>query len=291
MTKRLALGTAQIGMPYGIANTNGRPSSETVAEVLALAFAGGVRMLDTAVAYGESETVLGQVGIAGWDVVTKLPAIPEATTDITGWVEAQVAASLTRLGKTHLHGLLLHAPGQMHGPRANSIARALERMTETGLVARVGVSIQNPAHDLPAVLRHMTPGIVQAPFNVLDQALVAQGWAAGLRAMGCEIHTRSAFLQGLLLIAPSARPDWCARFADYWQVWDDWQAQNGIEATSACLRFVSTSPDIDYAVLGVDTPAQLRALMTIEKTPLPALPIWPAPSDPDLIDPSRWPRT
>lgn len=289
MTERLALGTAQFGMAYGIANAAGQPDRDTVSEILGVAQASGIDTLDTAIAYGESETVLGQVGVSNWKVVTKLPPVPEEVNDIAGWMEQQVTGSLMRLGIGHLHGLLLHAPAQMHEARAEPIARGLERIAAQGLVGRVGVSIQNPDHDFPAVLRHMVPGLIQAPFNLLDHTLVTQGWAARLRAMGCQIHTRSAFLQGLLLMEPASRPAWCARYTDHFKVWDDWRERHGIEATAACLRFVLTALDVDYAVIGVDTPAQLVALLDVGDALLPELPNWPGPADRDLITPSRWP--
>ena len=289
MTPRLALGTVQFGMAYGIANSTGRPDMQTVADILARARAGGMDMLDTAIAYGEAETVLGRIGLAGWRVVTKLPAVPEDITDIAGWMEAQVTGSLSRLGIARLHGLLLHDPAQMHGTRAGMIARALHGMAGQGLAERIGVSIQRPDHDLPAVLDHMVPGLIQSPFNLLDDTLARAGWAARLHAMGCEIHTRSAFLQGLLLMPPSDRPVWCARFAGYWQIWDHWRDRHDLSAPAACMRFVRACPDIDCIVLGVDSVTQLDDLLATGVAPLPDLPAWPRPVDDDLITPSRWP--
>ena len=291
MTVKLALGTVQFGMDYGIANATGRPDTQAVADILAVARGAGIDLMDTAVAYGDSETVLGQAGIRGWKVVTKLPPVPDDETDVAGWIEAQVTASLTRLGIDRLYGLLLHAPTQMHGRRAHVIARALEDVAAQGSVERVGVSIQHPDHDLPAVLRHMAPGLIQAPLNLLDDALVTRGWAARLRAMGCEIHTRSAFLQGLLLMSSSARPAWFDRWGGHWQVWDGWLASTGLRATDACLRFVRAQPEIDACVIGVDSTAQLHDLLTAGDTPLLTLPAWPGPVDAELITPSRWNTT
>lgn len=291
MTPRFALGTVQFGMAYGIANRLGRPDIDTVADILTRARAAGIDMLDTAIAYGEAEAVLGRIGVAGWRVVTKLPPVPEDEADIAGWMEAQLTASLSRLGLSRLHGLLLHAPTQMHSPRAAAIACALEAIAAQGLAHRVGVSIQHPDTDLPQVLRHMQPGLIQSPCNLLDDALIRQGWAARLRAMGCEIHTRSAFLQGLLLMPPDQRPAWAARFGTYWRAWDSWRARHGLPAVAACLRFLRACPDIDLIVLGVDSVAQLDELLAIPATPLPDLPDWPLPVAQDLITPSRWPAT
>ena len=291
MIPGLALGTVQFGMAYGIANRAGRPDIQTVADILARARAAGINMLDTAIAYGEAEAVLGRIGLAGWRVVTKLPPVPEDETDIAGWAEAQVTASLSRLGISRLNGLLLHAPAQMHTPRAGAIARALDAIAAEGLARKVGISIQHPDRDLPGLLDHMQPSLIQSPCNLLDDALIRRGWAARLNETGCEIHTRSAFLQGLLLMSPDQRPQWAARFGAYWQVWDSWRARHGLPASAACLRFLHACPDIDHIVLGVESVAQLEELLAIPATPLPDLPGWPQPVDEDLITPSRWPAT
>lgn len=287
----LALGTVQFGMAYGVANTAGKPGLDTVAEILTQARRNGIDTLDTAIAYGEAETVLGQVGTAGWRIVTKLPAVPEDTRDIAGWMETQITASLSRLGASRLYALLLHNPVQMHGPRAEAIAAALATMADRGLARRVGVSIQHPDTDLPAVLAHMDPGLIQSPFNLIDDALVRNGWATRLRGAGCRIHARSAFLQGLLVMPDADRPAWFDRWSGHWREWRRWLEAEGLTAPEACLRFVLSRPDIDCCVAGVDTPAQLAELLSAGDAPLRALPAWPGPPDSDLITPFLWKTT
>ena len=248
----------------------------------------GVNILDTAIAYGESEAILGRVGVSDWGIVSKLPPVPDHASDIFSWMEAQVAGSLSRLGVSRLYGLLLHDPRQMHGSRAADIAQALERIAAQGMVARVGVSIQHPSYDLPAVLKHMTPGLIQSPLNLLDDALITQGWAAQLRGLGCEIHARSAFLQGLLLMSTEARPTWFDRWKGHWQVWEAWLRETGLNAPDACLRFVRSQPDIDCCIVGVESAVQLRELTGVSSDRLPSLPEWPTEPDADLVTPARW---
>src|SRR5688572_16931975 len=110
---RLALGTVQFGVPYGIANQSGQPSEEDVAMVVSRAWKGGLRTLDTAIAYGDSERRLGRVGVQHWHIVTKLPAVDKDCTDVEAWVRTAVAGSLERLRVPRLHGLLLHRPEQL----------------------------------------------------------------------------------------------------------------------------------------------------------------------------------
>ncbi|MGP1664729.1 MAG: aldo/keto reductase, partial [Rhodanobacter sp.] len=71
---KLALGTVQFGLPYGIANPGGQIGRDDAGQILALARESGIDTLDTAIAYGDSEACLGAVGTKGFRVITKLPA-------------------------------------------------------------------------------------------------------------------------------------------------------------------------------------------------------------------------
>ena len=109
---KLAIGTAQFGMRYGISNLSGKVSQEGGKAILKYAASAGVDTIDTAMAYGDSEQVLGNIGVDGFNVVTKLPEIPEHIADVEGWVIRAVKDSIFRLGVASLYGLLLHRPGQ-----------------------------------------------------------------------------------------------------------------------------------------------------------------------------------
>ena len=138
---RLALGTVQFGLPYGIANQAGQVSRTEANAMLQLALANGIDTLDTAIAYGDSETCLGEVGSQGFRVVTKLPALPDNCADIGDWVQQQVNASLSRLGVVEVYGLLLHRSEQLLGSNGVELYQALQALKDNGQVQKVGVSI------------------------------------------------------------------------------------------------------------------------------------------------------
>ena len=125
MANRLALGTVQFGLRYGVANTSGQVSLDEVTAILQQAWAAGVDTLDTAIAYGESEQRLGEIGVEGWRVVSKLPAMPSDPSDIGGWVEDAVECSLRRLNIDCLYGLLLHRSQQLLEPRGEDLYASL----------------------------------------------------------------------------------------------------------------------------------------------------------------------
>ncbi len=79
---KLALGTVQFGQDYGIANSNGQTSRSEVDKILELARLKGIKTLDTAISYGESETILGQIGVQDFNIITKLPELPKDCNNI-----------------------------------------------------------------------------------------------------------------------------------------------------------------------------------------------------------------
>lgn len=283
----LALGTAQFGLNYGIANRSGQLSDAESAAVIDLARVAGIDTLDTAAGYGTSETCLGHIGVRDFRVVTKLPALPDAEPDVAAWVDARVRASLSALQCDRLYGLLLHRPAQLLGARGGELSRALQQTRSVGRVVKVGVSVYDPA-DLEALQRVMPFDLVQVPCNVFDQRLIASGWLARLNQAGIEVHVRSAFLQGLLLMRPNARPARFARWASVFARYDEWLAETGLTPVQACLRFVNGTAGIDRVVVGVDSRAQLAELVSSADGPFPSPPPSLQSLDPDLVNPARW---
>src|ERR1022692_2823175 len=106
--RRLALGTAQLGQHYGIANRSGPPAPDEARSILRCARAANIDTLDTAMMYGNSERILGSIGTGGLRIVTKLPPLGLQQPNVTAWVRQCVSESLQRLGVDSLHALLLH---------------------------------------------------------------------------------------------------------------------------------------------------------------------------------------
>lgn len=288
MGSRLALGTVQFGMAYGVSNTGGQTSMEEVARILKQARDAGIDTLDTAIAYGEAETVLGRVGVQDFRLVTKIPAVPEDISDIGGWVEDSVEQSFERLGVDRVSSILLHAPDQLFGPRGAQIASALTRLHEAGLTDKIGVSVYS-CDMLERCLSVLPVGLAQLPMNVFDRELEHR--AAEFRRAGVELHTRSAFLQGLLLQGARDRHPFFTPWAGLFETWEDWLARHGLSAQEACLRVALGCTDIERVVVGVESAAQLGELTDIAPQALPELPVWSQPIDATLINPAKWTLT
>lgn len=284
---KLAIGTVQFGLDYGVANTGGRVAEQEASAILQRALECGIDTLDTAVAYGESETVLGSLGVKQWKTVTKLPAVPDDCLDIDKWVHEQARQSMARLGVSQLHGVLLHRPSQLLAPIGRALHDALQNLKTQGLACKIGISVYSP-DELSALFDTFALDLVQAPLNILDRGLVESGWAARLHNAGVEVHTRSAFLQGLLLMQSNQRPGKFNIWSNVWKEWDRWLACVQLTPLQACLRYVNALPDVDRVVVGVDTVAQLDQIVSASEGQLPSWPEFTPLQDERLINPASW---
>lgn len=286
---RLALGSAQFGLSYGIANTRGRIAHEEALAILEEARRAGIDTIDTAAAYGDSERVLGELGTRGLRVVTKLPAIPKHIEDVAAWVDRSVAESIARLRVPRLYGLLLHRPQDLLTRRGDRLYQSIQRVQASGLVKKIGVSVYGP-DELDALLPAYPVDLVQAPFSVLDRRLEVSGWMQRLKEQRVELHSRSAFLQGVLLMPAGARPRRFERWQPIWRAWHQWLDETGLSALQACLGFVLAHPEIDRLVVGVDGSSHFSEVVAAARLSGAVLmpPSELSSDDLDLIDPSRW---
>lgn len=286
-TQRLALGTAQFGLNYGIANQAGQVLVCDAATILDCAAAAGLDTLDTAIAYGDSEERLGQIGVNQWQIMSKLPQLPDRSQDVSAWVRSSVMGSLERLKVSCLGGLLLHHPADLLGSQGDALYAAMAELKSIGVVKKIGISIYQP-DELDTLLGRMSFDVVQAPFNILDRRLIDSGWLSRLYALGVELHVRSVFMQGLLLMQGSQRPDKFQRWQPLWDEWEHWLSVHQLTPLEACLRYALSFNEIRRVIVGVDTIGQLKEIMTDASGNLPPVPVGLRSTDVALLNPSNW---
>lgn len=284
---KIALGTVQFGLPYGIANSQGQVALSEASAILGYAQQQGVDTLDTAIGYGNSEQRLGEIGVQGWRVVSKLPALPENCPDISTWVEQSVQGSLQHLRQPRIYGLLLHRPQALLEADGEQLYGAMRRLKEAGLVKKIGVSIYDPA-ELEALCSRYTIDLVQAPFNLLDRRMIRSGWMERLRRMGTELHVRSVFLQGLLLMDAESRPSKFGRWQTLWSRYEAWLKETGLTPVQACIRYALSFPEIEKVIVGVDSLAQFKGILQAAEGSPFSVPEDVQSEDTDLLNPANW---
>ena len=287
-TNRLALGTVQFGLDYGVANEAGQVAFEEVHHVMDLAKANEIDVLDTAIAYGTSEEVLGKVGVDWFRVVTKLPPLAENQNNVAQWVTKQVRESLDRLGQKKLYGLLLHRSEDLSASQSGQLIQALADLKDVGIVQKIGVSIYSP-YELEMVCKKINIDLVQAPLNVVDRRMETSGWLDRLKSDGVEIHTRSVFLQGLLLMERSKIPMKFSRWSNMWNIWQENLRELGVSPLEACLSYPLSLDQVDQVIVGVDGAKHLQdiisAASSVDHVPDTSFML---SNDKNLINPYNW---
>jgi aryl-alcohol dehydrogenase-like predicted oxidoreductase len=293
---RLTLGTAQLGMPYGIAGSGHEPTELHAANLLHAAYELGITSFDTAPCYGEAEARIGRFLRAHGlreDVTlcTKLPSL--SGTDparIEQRVDDAIISSLRRLRADTIDTYLLHDAADL-ARYGRALVDALERQRAKGRILNVGVSVYGP-DELQWIEKYPELGVVQHPFNLLDRHLLDAGWPARLAARGTQLHVRSVLLQGLLAMPLETIPAAITGAGDAVRALTAVLERFGLDAAAAAVPY-ALSIDPARVVVGADTTAQLEAFVGSTQTRLPdelldALDNELAEVPAAVIDPRTW---
>lgn len=279
-------------MRYGITG-RGQPAPAEVRAILDAARAAGVSTLDTAHAYGSAERVIGELAAAAsFNIVTKTLPVrkPVIGDDHCAAVAAALEESLARLRRPAVYAVLVHDPGDLLARGGDRLWQVLERFRAGGKARRIGVSVYNP-DQCRAIAAAFPIEIVQLPLNIYDQRFLATGVLADLKARGVEVHTRSAFLQGLLLMAADDLPPHFSAIRARHSALQNMLAAHGATPLAAALHFCLRQPLVDRAIVGCETAAQFAEIRDAAAGAVPDMLYSDfAVADADIVEPSRWPK-
>ena len=282
---RIVLGGAQLGLPYGILNGGETLSREEVARILDTAAGHGIDSIDTAIAYGQSESVIGETAQNRFNIISKLPPLPPEVSNVSEWVHMQVEASLSRLKCTSLDALLLHRPQDLTEAHGAELFAAISSLKIEKTIQRFGVSIYTP-DELNGIIGTFDFDVVQAPLNVFDRRIL--GVIGQLSALNIEVHVRSVFLQGVLIAKPEDRPQRFNQWSEHFAMFDEWVNSSGMSAMACCLGFALQQPGIAKLVIGTTSATSLAEIMTSIPNSHLKVPAHLQSSIEQLIDPRVW---
>lgn len=287
----LGLGTVQFGLPYGISNRSGQVPADEAKRILQIAESSGLKVVDTAAGYGDSETVLGSCleSQHNFSIVTK--TLPLKTDGVrpedVAKAEAAFHNSLRKLGQSSVYGLLVHHAVDLLNPGGEQLYVSMQRWKSEGLVRKIGVSVYNKEEVLRLFDRYALD-IAQLPLNVFDQRFVRDGTLRQLYASGIEVHVRSVFLQGLLLMPSSALPPHFESLRQHHIAYFAELEKAGMSALTGALGYFHNRPEVSTVLVGVESSVQLRECLCearhskiIDFTRF-------AVDDPQMLDPRVW---
>ena len=247
MIRKLAIGTAQWGLNYGLCNNLGKTSDQDIKLILNLAKRLGISIVDTAQAYGDAESRMGAHNMIDFNVVTKINGLKSK--ECVQQIPEQIYRSLERLGIENMYGVLLHNAEDLSEPHGREIVSTLEALKSSGHILKIGVSLYDE-DQADFVLKIFTPDILQVPLNVLDQRFLINGYLREFKKRGIEVHARSIFLQGLLLMQPDQVPQYFKRFLPSLRSWHRAANEQAMSLCTAAMSFVTTLDDVDFAITG-----------------------------------------
>jgi aryl-alcohol dehydrogenase-like predicted oxidoreductase len=280
----LVLGTAQLGLDYGATNSVGRPCDDDAVALLELALSGGIRTVDTAAAYGDAESRLGNLDFSSkFKVISKFQCTNDQPLDLE--------QHLRRLQLQSIHGLLFHSALDLNGDEGLNALGKLRDYKRLGLVEKIGFSaysleeIQNTLGVFPDV------DLIQVPGNALDFRILDSEIVHALSEKDIEIHVRSVFLQGLLLNQTSDPID-----RQHLHILDvlkdiEWAATStGQSVIQFLLNQIRNHPHVSAVVIGASSAIELAEILKSWDSPNVESPRLQHNLDYKKLDPRNWHR-
>lgn len=244
---KIGLGSVQFGLPYGISNRTGQTPVKEVAKILDVAYEAGINTIDTAAGYGSSESVIGSLHDNRFSLVTKFGPARTAVD-----LRQQLASSLNNLDTLSVYGYLAHRP--MDLLENKSVWNELQYLKSEGKVQRVGFSFNSPDEYYQLRSVGMLPDLVQVPYSYFDTRF--RDVLIELKATGCEVHTRSTFLQGLFFTEPDQLPNFFDELKPYIF---NLQKEHPQGLEGLLLSYVLQKPFVDKVIVGVEDAHQLQS--------------------------------
>lgn len=253
---KIALGTAQFGMDYGVNNRRGKVRPDEVFNILNEAARAGIDTLDTAHSYGDSEKVIGDFirnGENNFKIISKMPA------RTSGKIDETFKESIGRLGTPILYGYLVHSFEAYK--KDEKIWSELTRLRSESKVEKIGFSLYLLSELEDLLQKDMAIDIIQIPFSVFDQRFGP--YLSEMKKRGIEVYARSVFLQGLVFKDPKDLDRYFAGISDKVDGLHSLSCRSGMPVLSLCVNFVTANRFIDKVVVGVDSLENLIEIINV----------------------------
>lgn len=258
---KLVLGTAQLGLDYGIANKEGRPSEKEAFKIMKYAIESGILYFDTAYSYGNSETTIGkflntyEAYKNKINIITKIPSLKNEKLNEKN-INNRFFESLNRLGQKSIYCYMVHDFNDIVN-NCNVINKNFLKFKDEGLIKKIGVSIYDKSQII-FLLKNFDFDLIQIPINIFDQRLLMDDILVDLKKRGIEIYARSVFLQGLIFLDKYNLPSKFKSIKKQLKKLNDISLKFNISKEEIALVFISVINEIDKIVIGIEKIEQLK---------------------------------
>ncbi|WP_103069047.1 aldo/keto reductase [Aquimarina sediminis] len=290
MINKLILGTVQLGLDYGINNQSGKPSLESAFNILETAFTSGIRILDTAEAYGNSQEVIGKFQKENPDkkfkIITKLNG--QHTLQTNDLLD-HILENCEVLGVSDLYGYMFH--NYQSFKNNTSFYDEILLAKTKGIIEKAGISLYTNGEIEDIISNYSDFDFIQIPFNLFDNESKRKELLEKAKDKGIEVHTRSVFLQGLFFKKSTEVPKKLNPLLPYLKTLKNIQEKEVLSTEALALQYVLQKEYINYVLIGVESVEQLLNNIKIckEKISFPhdvidAIHV----VEDELLNPSNW---
>lgn len=282
---KLVLGSAQLGMKYGLFN-NKKISYKEIKKIEKLVLKSNIHFIDTAMSYGVSEKIIGKSELKNLNIITKIKLPKKKIICIRDWILKEILSSLKKLKVKNIYGILIHDYTDLLGKQGKIYLDCLQELKRNNIIKKVGISFYSP-YEIKKIWKFWKPDLVQVPFSLLDNRILDSGWINRLKRSNVKIFVRSIFLQGLLINENNT----IKNNKDYKIIFNklqNWCYKNNISLIQACLHFVKRFKKIDFLVVGFDNSNQLKEIIDVFKKKTIIVPKKFSTNKINLIDPRKW---
>jgi len=252
---KFTLGTVQFGLDYGISNNSGQVSEEEAFKILDKAVDLGIDYFDTAIAYGQSEEIIGKWSRSRNLIVPIITKIHEANIKIKSYkteLRQQIEGSLQRLNQSKLSCVMLHNYS-LYKEHGDELLEALSSLVEEGLTDQVGVSVYS-SNELESLLKYDFLSFFQGPFNLFDKDV----YPILERNPQMYYYARSLYLQGLFFLDEKEAEAKLPGSGRYISELKEIAFKYNFPIAELVFRYVLSKTRLFSIVVGVDTAAQLE---------------------------------
>tara|TARA_Y100001970_G_C14255143_1_gene874789 strand:+ start:5216 stop:6094 length:879 start_codon:yes stop_codon:yes gene_type:complete len=261
---KYVLGTAQFGLDYGISNNAGKVSNAVLEEIFKSAIDKGVHYLDTANVYGDAEKKIGTFSdlTKEFKLITKVAHLKEdlKIKENIKLIKEELSMSLDKMKRDKVDILLVHKTKDILNEEGPEFFQSLIEIKNSGSTNRIGVSVYR-VQELLEILEKYSVDVIQLPLNVFNQKFLKSGILKELNKKGIEVHARSVFLQGLLLMRTGELEDYFNSIKVLHSSYQDVVFRNKLSLVEGALNFIKSVKEIDGIIFGVQDSKQLNEII------------------------------
>lgn len=283
---KLILGTASLGMKYGVANQESEVSLLDAHSILKLSSDFGFHEVDTAPAYGNSESVIGSYNRNNHPKRVHTKISGNLDLDPRSALNS-IHASIRNLGIPMIEVLHFHSSDFLINGKKSTVRAVINEIKDSGLVNKIGVSVYSEtevekiANDWPDI------EVFQVPENILDQRLIHSRVLLTAAKEEKTFVVRSVFLQGLLLMDINTIPSHLFGTIPYLVTLNNFALERCATNLEVTLSYLSLLTWASGFVVGATNTSQLTEVLTFSPCKNFGNEL-PPPIPYPLIDPRNW---